>query len=258
LNRRDLLIIGSVAVALPLAARAQQKTMPVIGVLGVSSPGLLAPYLTAFRQGLSETGYVEGQNLAFEYRWAESHFDRLPALAADLVARKVDLIVTIGGTPAALAAKSATATIPILFSSVGDPVRVGLIASLAHPGGNVTGFSNIAIELIPKQLELLADLVPQARVIAFLVNPNNPGTKRIIGGVQEAARTKGVQLAILTAGTESEIDTAFASSPNCAPAVSSLTPIRPSPAGSISSLCWRRAMPSQRSIRAAHSSPPAA
>jgi ABC-type uncharacterized transport system substrate-binding protein len=132
-------------------------------------------------------------------------------LAADLVARKVDLIVTIGGTPPTLAAKSATATIPIVFCSVGEPVRVGLIASLARPGGNVTGFSNISIELMPKQLELLSDLVPQARVIAFLVNPNNPGTERIIGGVQEAARTKGVHLAILKAGTESEIDAAFAS-----------------------------------------------
>jgi len=210
-RRRELLLLLGGAMTAARALRAQQKAMPVIGFLSSASPGPFETRLAAFRQGLSEIGYVEGKNLGFEYRWAESHFDRLPALAADLVARKVDLIVTIGGTPPTLAAKSATATIPIVFCSVGEPVRVGLIASLARPGGNVTGFSNISIELMPKQLELLSDLVPQARVIAFLVNPNNSGTERIIGGVQEAARTKGVQLAILKAGTESEIDAAFAS-----------------------------------------------
>ena len=212
MRRRELIfLLGGAAISLPFAAHAQQKAMPVIGYLGTGSPSPGAANVAAFRDGLSETGYVEEKNVAIEFRWAEGHYDRLPALTTDLVDRKVDVIVTSGGTPPALAAKSATATIPIVFASVGDPVRVGLIASLARPGGNVTGFSNIAVELIPKQLELLSELVPQATVIAFLVNPNNPGTERFIGGVQEAARTKGVQLPILKARTESEIDAAFAS-----------------------------------------------
>ena len=166
--------------------------------------------MAAFRQGLSETGYVEGQNVAIEYRWAEGHYDRLPALAADLVGRKVDVIATSGGVPPALAAKSATSTIPIVFIGVGDPVAAGLVASLARPGGNLTGVSILAAELMPKRLELLSELVPQARVIALLVNPNNPNAERMMRDVQEAARAKGVQLHILKAGTESEIDAAFA------------------------------------------------
>ena len=212
MRRRELIfLLGGAAISLPFAAHAQQKAMPVIGYLGTGSPSPGAANVAAFRDGLSETGYVEEKNVAIEYRWAENHYDRLPVLATDLVDRKVDVIVTSGGNPSALAAKSATATIPIVFASVGDPVRMGLIASLARPGGNVTGFSALDVELIPKQLELLSELVPQATVIAFLVNPNNPGTERFIGGVQEAARTKGVQLPILKAGTESEIDAAFAS-----------------------------------------------
>jgi putative ABC transport system substrate-binding protein len=179
----------------------------VIGFLGSASPGRNAPLAAAFRQGLSETGYVEGQNLVIEYRWAEGRYDRLPALAADLVARRVDLIAA-DGIPAALAAKSATSTIPIVFS-VGDPVDLGLVASLARPGGNLTGVSTMAPELIPKRLELLSELVPQVGVIALLVNPNNSNTERIIGDMQEAARAKGVKLHILKAGTESEIDAAF-------------------------------------------------
>ena len=166
--------------------------------------------MAAFRQGLSETGYVEGQNVAIEYRWAEGRYDRLPALAADLVGRKVDLIVASGGAPSALAAKNATSTIPIVFST-GDPVAEGLVASLARPGGNLTGVSVMAVELMPKRFELLSELVPQAGVIALLVNPNNPNTEAMIRDVQEAARAKGVQLAILKAGSESEIDAAFAS-----------------------------------------------
>jgi putative ABC transport system substrate-binding protein len=148
--------------------------------------------------------------MASEYRWAEGHYDRLPALAADLVSRKVDVIVTLGSTPAALAAKNATSTIPIVFGVIGDPVGIGLVASLARPGGNLTGFTNIAVELMPKLLDLLSELVPQVGVIALLVNPNNANAEGVIKNTQEAARAKGVKLAVLKAGTEGEIDAAFA------------------------------------------------
>jgi putative ABC transport system substrate-binding protein len=212
MNRRDLiLLLGGAAIAWPLAARAQQKAMPVIGFLSPASPGPFKSIVAAFHQGLSDAGYVEGQNVASEYRWAEGNYDRMPALAADLVGRKVDLIVTIVGTPPALAAKNATSTIPIVFATVADPVRDGLVASLARPGGNVTGFSNITIELLPKGLELLSELVPQARVIALLINPNNSTHERLAREVQEAARAKGVQLPILKAASANEIDAAFAS-----------------------------------------------
>jgi putative tryptophan/tyrosine transport system substrate-binding protein len=210
MRRRDFIIfLAGAMAAWPLAARAQQKAMPVIGVLNTGSAGP-SPFMAAFRQGLSEAGYVEGQNLAIEYRWAEGHYDRLPALAADLVGRKVDLIVA-SSPPSALAAKSATSTIPIVFRGGADPVGEGLVASLARPGGNLTGVSNLADELTAKRLELLSDLVPRAGVIALLMNPNNATAERIIRDVQEAARTKGLQLHVLKASSESEIDTAFAS-----------------------------------------------
>jgi putative ABC transport system substrate-binding protein len=166
--------------------------------------------VAAFRQGLSETGWVEGQNVAIEYRWAEGRYDRLPALAADLVGHKVDVIVASGSFPPALAAKSATSTTPIVFASVGDPVAFSLVASLAQPGGNLTGFSTMTTELAAKRLELLSELVPQARVIALLVNPSNPTTERAVRDVQEAAHAKGVQLQVLEAGSEGEINAAFA------------------------------------------------
>src|SRR5713101_20169 len=170
--------------------------MPVIGFFGSTAPGPFAPYVTAFHEGLGETGYVEGQNVAIEYRWAEGRYDRLPAFAADLVGRKVDVIATVGGPGPALAAKRATSTIPIVFST-GDPVEQGLVASLARPGGNLTGVSYMFTELVPKQLELLSELIPQAGMMALLWNPNNANSERIISGVQEAARVKGVQLQIL-------------------------------------------------------------
>ena len=212
MKRRDLLsLAGGTALGWPLAARAQQKAMPVVGFLGVASPGPFASSVAAFHQGLSEAGYVEGQNLAIEYRWAEGRNDRLPALAVDLVGHKVDVIATSGGVPSARAAKAATSTIPIVFVSGGDPVGEGLVASLARPGGNVTGFIIFTAELNPKRLELLSELVPQAGAIALLVNPNNSNTERVVRDVLEAARTKGVQLPILKAGAEGEFDTAFAS-----------------------------------------------
>jgi putative ABC transport system substrate-binding protein len=211
MKRRDLiLLLGGAALAWPLAARAQQKAMPVIGFLSCTSPGPYATYVAAFRQGLSETGYVEGQNVAIEYRWAEGSYDRLPALAVDLVGRKVDLIAASGGTVSALAAQRATATIPIVFTSGDDPVAAGLVANLARPGGNLTGVSFLVVELTPKRLELLSELVPQDRIIALLVNPNNSNAGRIVGDMQKAARAKGLQLDILKASSESEIDAAFA------------------------------------------------
>jgi putative tryptophan/tyrosine transport system substrate-binding protein len=210
MNRRKVLMLLAGAITAARALRAlwaQQKAVPVIGFLW-SSPGAWTPFLAAFREGLNETGYVEGQNLAVEYRWTEDHEDRAPLLAADLVGRKVDVIVT--GGPSVRAAKSASSTIPIVFVN-GDPVGQGLVASLARPGSNLTGVSILTVEMMPKRLELLSELVPRSNVIALLVNPTNPTTEDVIREVQEAARVKGVQLPILRAGTQNEIDVAFAS-----------------------------------------------
>ena len=211
MRRRDFIILLGPMGGWASAVRAQQKAMPVIGFLGSTSPGGLSapPLLAAFLQGLSEIGYVEGQNVTIEWRWAEGHYDRLPALAADLVGHRVDVIVT-GTTPAALAAKGATSTIPIVFNST-DPVGQGLVASLARPGGNLTGYSPFGTELMPKRIELLSELVPQARVIAFLTNPNFPTIEGFVRDVQEAARTKGIQLPIVKAAAEGDIDAAFGS-----------------------------------------------
>ena len=184
--------------------------MPVIGYLASATPEVNVRLLPAFLSGLSETGWVEGQNVVIEFLGAEGRFDRLPALAADLVDRKVDVIVTSGGTPSALAAMHATSTIPIVFST-GDPVERGLVASLARPGGNLTGVSIMLTELMPKRLDLLSQLAPQAGVIALLVNPNNAiAAEPMIRNVREAARAKGLQFHILKAGTESEIEAAYA------------------------------------------------
>jgi putative ABC transport system substrate-binding protein len=208
MNRREFVLLLGGATTAARALRAQQKAMPVIGFLGISPPGANASRLAAFRLGLGDGGYVEGQNVTIEYRSAEDRYDRLPALAADLVGRKIDVIVTQGSV-AAVAAKNATSTIPIVFS-VADPVAAGLVASLARPGGNLTGFSILAFELAPKRLELLSELVPQARLITLLVNPNSPNAERTIGDMQEAARAKGRQLVALKAENEIEIDSAFA------------------------------------------------
>jgi putative tryptophan/tyrosine transport system substrate-binding protein len=214
MRRREFsTLLGGAATAStiwPSLLGAQQKATPVIGYLGISTPGPSAASLAAFSQGLSETGYFEGQNVAIEYRWAEGRYDRLPALAADLVGRKVDVIVASSGDPAAYAAKNATSTVPIVFTS-GDAVGYGFVASLARPGGNLTGLSFLNPELNPKRFELLSELVPQAKVIALLVNPNSSPPEHVIRAVQEAARPKRVQLHILKAGTESEIDAAFTS-----------------------------------------------
>jgi putative tryptophan/tyrosine transport system substrate-binding protein len=208
-DRRELMLLLAGAMTAARALYAEQKAMPVVGYLINTSAGPFASSLAAFQQGLSETGYVEGQNVAIEYRSAEGHYDRLPALVAELVDLKVDVIVTVG--PGVQEAKTATSTIPIVFIS-GDSVGSGLVASLARPGGNLTGVSILTGELMPKRLELLAKLVPHARVIALLVNPNlRVERERLIADVQEAARAKGVQLQIFKAGVEDEFETAFAS-----------------------------------------------
>jgi len=206
--------IGSVAgglLAVPLAAGAQKPAMPVIGFLCSASPAQWASYVAAFRKGLNETGYVEGKNFAIEFRWAEGDNDRLPALAADLVRRQVAVLVATGGSPPVLAAKAATSTIPIVFTAGGDPVEFGLVASLSHPGGNVTGVSIVSVDLVAKRLGLLHELVPKATVIAFIVNSNIVDTASETRKAQEAARSLGQQLHVLRASSEQEIDAAFAS-----------------------------------------------
>ena len=211
MRRRDFIkvIAGSAAVWLR-AARAQQPAMPVVGILNGASPQEydMAGAIAAFRQGLSETGYVEGQSVAIEYRWAEGHYERLQALAADLIRRQVAVIVA--NTPAALAAKASTTTIPIVFTTGGDPVQMGFVARLNRPGGNITGMTTLNLELGPKKLELMHDLVPNAAVIALLVNPNNPEVEIQSRDAQLAARKLGLELHIVHASTERDIDTAFA------------------------------------------------
>jgi len=211
MRRRDFVLLLGATMIVPRALRAQQKAMPVIGFLTSEGPDLFAPRAAAFREGLGETGYIEGQNVTIEYRWAEGHFDRLPALAADLVGRGVDVIATSGGNFSALAAKNATSSIPIVFIAGGNPVEEGLVASLAAPGGNLTGVSLFAIELWGKRVELISKLVPEARALAQLVNPKWPGHESTTAAVQEAARAKGLVFRILKASTEDDIDAAFAS-----------------------------------------------
>jgi ABC-type uncharacterized transport system substrate-binding protein len=208
MRRREFISLITGATAWPLAVRAQQPAMPVVGFLHGASPDGYAPMVTAFHQGLKEAGYVEGHNVAIEYRWAEGHNDRLPALAADLVRRQVAGIVT-GGTPPAFAAKAATSTIPIVFSVGIDPVRAGLVASLNRPGGNVTGVAVLTVELAAKRVQLLHELLPTASVIAVLFNPTSPLTEPETSVVQDAARSLGLELRVLNASTESEIDKAF-------------------------------------------------
>lgn len=209
MRRRDFIkgIAGSAA-ALPIAAQAQQQPLPVIGFLNGSSPDSYAPMVAAFHQGLKEAGYVEGQNVAIEYRWAEGNLDRLPALAADLVRRQVAVIAATS-TPANLVAKKATGTIPIVFTTGDDPVQLGLVTSLARPGGNVTGVTQLSVEVLPKRIELAHELVPTASAIALLANPTDPTSDFEARGAQAAAHTLGLQLHILRASTKAELDDAF-------------------------------------------------
>jgi putative ABC transport system substrate-binding protein len=209
MRRRDFITLIGGAAAWPLAARAQQSAMPVVGLLHSSAPNYFAQMAPAFSQGLKEAGYVEGQNVVIDYRWAEGNYDRLPALAKDLVDRQVAVIFAAGGTDPAKAAKAATTRIPIVFVSAADPVQMGLLASLNRPGGNVTGVSLLGSQLNAKKLELLSQLVSRTSIIGALVNPDYPQAKRETEDFQAAAKTLGVKSIVLSAGTAGEIDTAF-------------------------------------------------
>ncbi len=209
MRRREFITsLGSAAAVWP--ARAQQAAIPVVGFLHSSSPGGYSQQIAALRQSLKEGGYVEGQNITIEFRWAEDRYDRLPGLAAELVARRVAVIFAAGGNISAAAAKAATSTIPIVFPAVADPVGGGLVASLNRPGGNLTGMSALSAELDAKRMELLRELVPHAEVIGALLNPNRPNPEVQLRGVQVAAATIGRQLVVLNAATETDIETAFA------------------------------------------------
>ena len=211
IERRKFLATLGGAAAWPLAARAQQPgKLPVIGYLGPESPAVFASRVRAFRQGLGETGYAEGRNVAIEFRWAEGQHNRLPALAADLVARQAAVIVAPGGAPGALAAKSATTTIPIVFEMGADPVAIGLVGNLNRPGGNLTGVSSLNVQVTPKRLEILHEVVPAAAEIAVLVNPTSPTTDSQLRNLQAAARALGLQLHVVHASTERDFDAVFA------------------------------------------------
>jgi len=213
MKRREFItLIGGAAVAWPLAARAQQRAMPVVGFLNATSPDGFTERLTAFRQGLKDTGYVEGENVAIEYRWAEGQMERLPALAAELVRRPVAVIAAPGNTSVVLAAKAATTTIPIVFAVAEDPVRLGIVTSLARPGGNLTGVNFFNAELVAKRMELLRELVPGAVRVAVLVNPATDvaNAESVVRDVDAAARAKGAQIQVFNASTSREIDVAFA------------------------------------------------
>ena len=209
MRRREFITLLGGTAAWPLAARAQQAAMPVVGFLGSESLDLWANYVRTFKQGLRETGFVEGHNVATEYRWAEGHNDRLPALAAELVRRQVTVIAAPGSTPAASAAKAATSTIPIVFTIGADPVKFSLVDSMSRPGGNVTGASFLANDLVTKQLQLLQALLPPASVIGVLANPNNPNAEFDTGKTQTAAASLRLQVHVVNVAAARDIDAAF-------------------------------------------------
>lgn len=210
-RRATLAALGGIAAGLTLSARTQNASMPIVGVLSIASPDLFEERMRAFRRALKDAGYIEGQNVEIDYRWTEGVNKRLPTLATELVRRKVSVIVAVGGTPSALAAKAASTTIPIVFGVAADPIKNGLVASLNHPGGNLTGVINLNLETIPKRLELLQELLPKAKVFALLVDPTNNSdlTDASVLSVQEAAKTLGLQLHVLYASTERDFETTF-------------------------------------------------
>ena len=210
MKRREFIFALSGAVACPLPARAEQAALPLIGYLSSGSPQGFASRLAAFRRGLQEIGYREGQNVAVEYRWAEGHDDRLPAMAAELVQRRVNVLATPGGVNPARAAKAATATIPIVFETGADPVAAGLVGSLSRPGGNVTGVTSLNVEVDPKRFELLRQLKPDATAVALLVNPGNPNSQPGIAEARQATRTLNLELHLLEASSDGDFEGVFA------------------------------------------------
>jgi ABC-type uncharacterized transport system substrate-binding protein len=212
MTRRELLfLLGSATLMKPFAVLGQEKSVPVIGFLSVASEDTFAPFVAAFEAGLRDGGYVKEKNVEIEYRWSKGNLEKLPILASELVARKVDVILASGGTPSARAAKAATSTIPVVFPAVSDPIGASLVASLAHPGGNLTGFSIMVAELMPKRIELLSELVPGMKSAALLWNPKSEMTESEIRDVEQAGRAKGVEIRVFQATTEPEIDASFAS-----------------------------------------------
>src|SRR5262249_26910850 len=209
MRRREFIALVGTAAAWPLAARAQQRTMSAIGFVSSRSPGESAVHVAAFREGLSEKGFIEGNNLAIAFRWAEGHYDRLPALCSDLVQQGVAVLVAVGGPPSALAAKVATVTTPIIFILASDPIKLGLVASLNHPGSNATGVALFAVAVEPKKLEILHELVPKATQIGVLVNPRNQNAQTITAELETASAALGLQIRIVNAGTVAEVGRAF-------------------------------------------------
>jgi ABC-type uncharacterized transport system substrate-binding protein len=246
MKRRDFItLLGGAAAVWPLAARAQQAAMPVVGFLNGASPEGYAPFVAAFRQGLKEAGYVEGQNVTIEYRWTEGQYDRLPSLAADLVQHKVTVIAATS-TPAALAAKAATSTVPMVFTTGGDPIKLGLVASLRRPGGNVTGSAQLTVEVGPKRLELARELFPGATTVALLVNPANPVAATVSKDLQTVADTLGVRLHLLHASTEADFEAAFATAAQLRAAalvISGADPLFVSHAAQLGALALRHSVP---------------
>jgi putative ABC transport system substrate-binding protein len=212
MRRREFItLLGGAAAAWPFTARAQQSALPVVGFLSSRSPGESSEVVAAFRRGLRDSGFIEGQNLLIAFRWADGRYDRLPALAAELVQLRVAAMFAAGGPPAAFAAKAATQATPVVFSAVNDPVRLGLVASLNRPGGNLTGTNSFTVELAAKDIQLLKELVPATTLVAYLVNPSNPSVENYVKEAATAASALGIAVRVLNASTEPELDDAFAS-----------------------------------------------
>ena len=249
MRRREFIVLVGSATAWPFAACAQQTGVPVIGFLSSRSPAESEAVVSAFRQGLGEAGYIAGQNVAIDYRWAEGNYDRLPALATELIGLRVAVIFAAGGPPSALAAKAATSSIPIVFSAVTDPVRLGLVASLGRPGGNVTGMSTFTADLGAKEVELLRELLPAIKTLVYLVNPTNPSSKLEADAAVIAGGAAGIQVRVLNASTESELESVFESWSNPDALIVAGEPFFDSRRSRIVALVARRGTPAMYSWR---------